>query len=67
VLAVASRQHKLFPKSATLKLVFVGARYVHYYDIFVRHAFGNFRDVLREVVSSVWGMDSYGLTCTSEA
>lgn len=24
-------------------------RYVNYYDIFVRHAFGNFRDVLREV------------------
>lgn len=26
--------------------------YVHYYDIFVRHAFGNFRDVLREVTYS---------------
>jgi len=26
--------------------------YVHYYDIFVRNAFGNFRDVLREVTYS---------------
>lgn len=26
--------------------------YVNYYDIFVRHAFGNFRDVLREVTYS---------------
>jgi hypothetical protein len=24
-------------------------RFLHYYDIFVRHAFGNYRDVLREV------------------
>lgn len=27
-------------------------RYVSYYDIFVRHAFGNFRDILREVTYS---------------
>lgn len=26
--------------------------YVNYYDIFVRHAFGNFRDILREVTYS---------------
>ncbi len=33
----------------------VGVRYVHYYDIFVRHAFGNFRDVLREVCGVRFG------------
>ncbi|CAE7350110.1 TY5A, partial [Symbiodinium microadriaticum] len=26
--------------------------YVHFYDIFVRHAFGNFGDILREVTYS---------------
>ena len=26
--------------------------YVHYYDIFVRNAFGNYRDIMREVALS---------------
>jgi len=26
--------------------------YLHYYDIFVRHAFGNYRDIMKEVALS---------------
>ena len=37
--------------------------YTAYYDIFVRNAFGNFRDVLREVIYSVL----YLLLCTAHA
>ena len=42
----------LEPGSSHMLHLMSERRYVHFYDIFVRHAFGNFGDILREVTYS---------------